>query len=428
MSRRRALRRVLIRVLIVSLIFSGFFAFYYMKRMIPEKVRVVRGEESEITFHLPITATLRAQDQAVTLTDASNIPSDQIHVTLNQGFSLYSEELGQYAVELNLFGLFHFQDIEVQVVDSEMVVPCGCPVGIYLETDGILIVGTGPVTGLDGATSEPAEGIVHSGDYILSVNGQGVYSKEDLIAAICASEGEDIVLTIRRNGEELQVRVPVVQTAAQEYKAGIWVRDDTQGIGTLSYVDMEGGFGALGHGISDTDTGQLIEDQGGMLYDATIRSVTRGTMGTPGSLAGIINYSENSRLGEIYDNTDRGIYGHLSEQAMNRFSDMECMPAGFKQDVSVGPAQIRCCVDGTIRDYDVQITRVDLTNRSNKGMVLQVTDPELLALTGGIVQGMSGSPIIQNGKMVGAVTHVFVQDSTKGYGIFLETMLEEGKQ
>ena len=184
MSRKKALRRFLIHVLIVSLIFTVFFAIYYAKRMIPEKVRVVRGEESEISFQLPIMATLLAPDREVTLSDASNIPSDQIHVALDEGFSLYSEELGQYALEINLFGLFHFQDVEVQVVDSEMVVPCGCPVGIYLETDGILIVGTGPVTGMNGATAEPAGGIVHSGDYILAVDGRAVLSKEELVEAI----------------------------------------------------------------------------------------------------------------------------------------------------------------------------------------------------------------------------------------------------
>lgn len=425
MSQREKLRRILIRALIVSVIFTCFFSIYYVKRMIPEKLRVVRGQESEVHVQLPITATLTVQDKEVTLTDASNIPSGQVHVVLDEGFSLYSEELGKYDLDLNLFGLFHFGQIEVQVVDNEMVVPCGCPIGIYLETDGILIVGTGQVTDLEGNTVEPAYGIVRSGDYILEADGETVTTKEELIDAICDAGGEDVILTIRRDGAEMDVKLPVVQTAADEYKAGIWVRDDTQGIGTLSYVDMDGGFGALGHGISDSDTGQLIEDQGGVLYDATIRSVTKGTMGVPGSLAGVINYSESNRLGEIYDNTDQGIYGQLSAQARARFDAMECIPAGYRQDVSVGPAQIRCCVDGTVRDYEIRITRVDLTSRDNKGMVIQVTDPELLELTGGIVQGMSGSPIIQNGKMIGAVTHVFVQDSTKGYGIFLENMLEQ---
>lgn len=305
-----------------------------------------------------------------------------------------------------------------------MVVPCGCPVGIYLETDGILIVGTGQVTDLEGNAVEPAYGIVRSGDYILKADGKAVSTKEELVDAICHCNGEDVVLTIRRDGEVTDVKLPVVQTAPEEYKAGIWVRDDTQGIGTLSYVDMNGEFGALGHGISDSDTGQLIEDQGGILYDATIRSVTKGTMGVPGSLAGVINYSESNRLGEIIENTDKGIYGNLSEQARARFDRMECIPVGYRQDVTVGPAEIRCCVDGTVRDFEIRITRVDMTCRDNKGLVIQVTDPELLELTGGIVQGMSGSPIIQNGKMIGAVTHVFVQDSTKGYGIFLEDMLD----
>lgn len=425
MSQREKLRRLLIRVLIISIIFTGFFSAYYVKRMIPEKLRVVRGKENEVYFQLPIAATLKAPDQEVTLRDASNIPSDQIHVVLDKGFSLYSEDLGQYDLELNLFGLFPVREIEVQVVDSEMVVPCGCPIGIYLETDGILIVGTGQVTGMDGITAEPAYGIVRSGDYVLKADGRLVNTKEELVKAICAGGGEDVVLTIRRGGSELEVRLPVVETAAEEYKAGIWVRDDTQGIGTLSYVNMEGEFGALGHGISDSDTGQLIEDRGGILYDATIRSINKGAMGTPGSLAGVINYSNSHRLGEIYDNTDRGIYGRLSEQAKLRFDEMECMPVGYRQDISVGPAQIRCSVDGSIRDYDIHINRVDMTRRDNKGMVIQVTDPELLAMTGGIVQGMSGSPIIQNGRMVGAVTHVFVQDSTRGYGIFLENMLEQ---
>ena len=415
MSRKRKLRRALICVLIVSLIFTGFFSIYYLKRMIPEKLRVVRGEESRISLQLPISATLTAQSREVTLTDASNIPAGQVHVLLDDGFSLYSEELGEYALSLDLFGLFHFRDIQVQVVDTEMVVPCGCPIGIYLETDGILVVGTGQVTGLNGVTSEPAYGIVHSGDYILAVNQNAVETKEDLIREICASDGEDVLVTLRRAGEEITVKLPVVQTAAGEYKTGIWVRDDTQGIGTLSYVDMEGRFGALGHGISDSDTGQLIEDQGGILYDAMIRSVTRGTMGVPGSLAGIINYSDASRLGQIFDNTDKGIYGQLSAQARARFDAMECIPVGYRQDIVVGPAVIRCCVDDVVRDYDIRITRIDLASHDNKGMVIQVTDPELLALTGGIVQGMSGSPIIQNGKLVGAVTHVFVQDSTKEY-------------
>ncbi len=455
MDPRRKLRRVLIHVLMISIIFACFFTFYYMKRIIPQTLRVVQGQESDVRLPLPITATLRSGDGKVTLTarksegsggtsrekaagesewesgdqevaqgTKSNIPAEQIHIMLDEGFSLYSEEVGEYTVELELFGLFSFREIQVEVVEEEMVVPCGCPIGIYLDMDGILIVGTGQVTDLQGNSSEPAYGLVRSGDYILQVDGQAVNTKEELVAAICACDGDSVVLTVRRNGETIPVEVPVVQTAAEEYKAGIWVRDDTQGIGTLSYVDMGGEFGALGHGISDSDTGQIIEDEGGLLYDATIRSVIKGTINGPGSLAGVINYGDSHQLGEIYDNTDCGIYGQLSEEAQLRFASWECMPIGYRQEVEVGPALIRCCVDGEVDDYEIQIIRADMSSTGNKGLVIQVTDDRLLALTGGIVQGMSGSPIIQDGKIVGAVTHVLVNDPTRGYGIFIENMLE----
>ena len=363
-------------------------------------------------------------DQSVSQLQKSDIPADQIHVMLDEGFSLYSEEVGEYLLDLELFGLIHYGQIQVQVVEEEMVIPCGCPVGIYLDMDGILIVGTGQVTDLQGNTSEPAYGLVRSGDYILEVDGREVVTKEELVEGICSCGGENVVLTIRRGSQEIAVEVPVVQTAADEYKAGIWVRDDTQGIGTLSYVELDGDFGALGHGISDSDTGQVIEDDGGLLYDATIRSVIKGTINGPGSLAGVINYGDSHQLGEIDDNTDCGIFGTMSEEAMQRFASWECMPIGYRQEVHTGPALIRCCVDGQVEDYEIRIIRADLSSTGNKGLVIQVTDERLLMLTGGIVQGMSGSPIIQDGKLVGAVTHVLVNDPTRGYGIFIENMLE----
>ena len=428
MEPKRKLRRILVFVLGISIIFACFYSFYYMKRMIPQTLRVVKGQQSDVRLPLPITATLRSEDGMVELEASgariSDIPSDQIHIMLDEGFSLYGEEVGQYSLGVQLFGVFSFREIQVEVVEEEMVVPCGCPIGIYLDMDGILIVGTGQVTDLQGNASEPAYGLVRSGDYILQVDEKEVDTKEELVAAICAGNGERVVLTVRRSGQEIQVEVPVVQTAAEEYKAGIWVRDDTHGIGTLSYVDMDGGFGALGHGISDSDTGQVIEDDGGLLYDATIRSVIKGTINGPGSLAGVINYGDAHQLGEIYDNTECGIYGKLSEEAKRRFDQWECMPVAYRQEVKVGPAQIRCCVDGEVKNYDIQIIRADMSSTGNKGLVIQVVDDRLLALTGGIVQGMSGSPIIQDGKLVGAVTHVLVNDPTRGYGIFIENMLE----
>ena len=187
-------------------------------------------------------------------------------------------------------------------------------------------------------------------------------------------------------------------------------------------MDENGNFGALGHAMSDTDTGQRLEVSGGTLQKAQIQDVIKGRAGEPGSLLGTIVYSEADQ-GEVIRNTEAGVFGHTELSSWGLKAE-DALPVGYKQDVKLGPAVIRCCADGEIKEYDIEIIKADITTDSNKGLVIQVTDPELLDLTGGIVQGLSGSPIIQEGKVVGAVTHVFVQDPTKGYGIFLETMLD----
>lgn len=230
---------------------------------------------------------------------------------------------------------------------------------------------------------------------------------------------------MRRNGEEILLAVTPVRTGKEEYKIGIWVRDDTQGIGTLTYVDEESNYGALGHGISDVDTGLLMNIQEGRLYHAEVQSVKKGEKGVPGELAGMIRYQDDQIIGDITSNTETGISGKLREMPDDLYSE-EFMEVAYRQDVKEGPAVIRCEVDGQVKEYDIEIESINLSHREvNKSMVLCVTDPELLEKTGGIVQGMSGSPIIQEGKLVGAVTHVFIADPSRGYGIFAENMLED---
>ena len=212
-------------------------------------------------------------------------------------------------------------------------------------------------------------------------------------------------------------------TGTSEYKTGIWVRDDTQGIGTLTYVDENGNYGALGHGISDVDTSTLLSLQEGKLYPSDIISVVKGEKGTPGELAGVIRYDENEVMGSITANTEAGIFGKVTESFKSQLKGTP-IEVGLKQEIETGPATIRCTVDGTVKEYDIEIEKVLLNSSDvNKSMVIKVTDEELLQKTGGIVQGMSGSPIIQNGKLIGAVTHVFIQDSTSGFGIFAENMI-----
>ena len=192
----------------------------------------------------------------------------------------------------------------------------------------------------------------------------------------------------------------------------------------MTYISTNGEFGALGHGISDSDTGMLVQTSGGELYDTEIMGIEKGTFGKPGVMSGVIYYGNQSRLGTIEANTNQGIFGIVNDRFRNRV-ESEAIPVGYRQDVKKGKAYIRSSISGEVKDYEIEIQKVDYsTARKNKDMIIKVTDPELLALTGGIVQGMSGSPIIQDGKLIGAVTHVFIQDSTKGYGIFIENMLQ----
>ncbi len=414
-------------VLIVGCIYTGFVIYSYIDRIIPDKIHIVVDEEEEFNFQLPIEAKIESDNAEVSFTNASNIPSNQITVNLNEAFSLKSKKTGNYQIQMKLFGFLPIKSIDVSVIEQTQVIPCGFPVGIYLETDGILVVGSAKVVDLHGTIMEPAYMVVKSGDYIKKINGETVNSKEEMIKKVKDSGGKEMILTIRRNEEEMNVKITPVETEPEEYKLGIWVRDDAQGIGTLTYLTAQGEFGGLGHGVSDVDTGMLLEACGGKLYEARILSIIKGEAGTPGGLSGVINYNEKAVLGEITKNTSQGIFGKASFELRNIVGS-EAMDIGLRQEVKLGEAYVRCKIEGEMKDYKILITKIDNSSHNlNKGMEIKIVDEELLEKTNGIVQGMSGSPIIQNGKLIGAVTHVFVQDSTKGYGIFIENMLSSSE-
>ena len=211
---------------------------------------------------------------------------------------------------------------------------------------------------------------------------------------------------------------------ARECKLGIWVRDNAQGLGTVTFLNTNSRFGALGHGIHDVDTSELLEIENGRVYETSIRDIQKGEDGAPGGMEGIIVYNNYNVLGKITSNTDCGIFGTI-DRIDALFADQTPIETAARDEIVEGPAVIRCAVEGTVKDYQIRVTKIDKnTTEVNKGIVIEVTDDRLLSVTGGIVQGMSGSPIIQNGKLIGAVTHVFVHDATKGYGIFIEDMME----
>lgn len=399
-----------------------FFSYYAVVESIPDTIRLEKGETGNFDFDLPITGELKQEGIEVFGNQSPAVDSEKIKLDFNQSFSLKSQQQGNYVMSCKLFGLFQIKDVSVEVMDKAQVVPCGVPVGIYVKTDGVLIIGTGNVVGSDGMSHEPAANLVKSGDYVKTVNEQLVENKEDLVEKVNQCQGEPIILGILRDEEYINLKVEPVKTDEDEYKLGIWVRDDLAGVGTLTFYDEQGNYGALGHPVSDMDTGIKVNMSEGSLYEAEIAGITKGEKGNPGEISGVITYLDQYRLGTVEENTNKGIYGKL-EKLPKENGEPSYYPIGLKQTIEEGEATIISSVSGEKREYTINITNMDY-NSENKGILFQVTDPELLELTGGVIQGMSGSPIIQNGKVIGAVTHVFVQDATKGYGIFIENMLE----
>ena len=417
--------RILILVFWAGLVFTAGYGWYYAEHQIPEHFSVAEGEETSFSLDLPLYTTLLSESEEVILKGDSGIPQDEIRIRPDQEFSLYARKDGNFRLGLKLFGTIPFKEISVNVEDACYAVPCGMPVGIYLKSRGVMVIGTGKVTDENGSEAEPAYGILQSGDYIEAINGEPLSDKEALITSLNRMGESEALLRVRRGGRELELSVDTVKTADGSRKLGAWVRDDTQGIGTMTYLKPDGGFGALGHGISDSDTGRVVEIENGALYETESLGIEKGSAGNPGVMAGVIYYGPGSRLGSVAQNTDCGIFG-TAGQAFCDAVGQQTMEVGHRQDVKRGKAWIRSCVSGEACDYEIEIQRVDYSPaKENKSLVFQVTDERLLRLTGGIVQGMSGSPILQNGKLVGAVTHVFVQDSTRGYGIFVEDMLKK---
>lgn len=315
-------------------------------------------------------------------------------------------------------------EVSTEAISEDTVLVGGMPVGIYMETDGVMVLDTDHIKGIDGVEYEPAGHLVKCGDYITGFNGKKIDNKKELMESLKELDKDEVVLQLRRDDETIDVKVKPVECEPDEYKLGIWVRDNVQGLGTITFLTGNSEFGALGHGIHDTDTNVLLSIADGTLYKTSIHSIKKGENGIPGSMEGIIVYNGYNSLGTIEKNTDEGIYGKV-DKIDELFTEQIPVQVASKDEVEVGDATIRCFVDNEVKEYNIKVTDIDYSGREvNKGLVIQVTDPELLEKTGGIIQGMSGSPILQNGMLIGAVTHVFVQDSTKGYGIFIENMLE----
>ena len=417
MAKKRKWLAIAIRIIGVMATFSSVCGFLvqHFNSYLPSKISVTSGQEEILSFGLPVTGMIRHKDNA----DVA------MAINLNEPITLMADELTSYNLELQLFGLFVLKDVELEIVEERELVPAGIPIGIYLETEGVMVVDVGEVES-DHGTMAPAKYILQKGDYVLAVNGKSIEGKSELVETIGTCGGESLVFTVKRDNQVFDAKVTPVLNEKGVYQAGIWIKDNVQGIGTLTYVDNLGSFGALGHGIHDSDTGEVVQIDIGSLYVTEIISIKKGESGEPGELTGIIDYSQKYVLGDVYSNTDCGIFGKCNVKLMNTLSELEKLPIGYKHEVSLGPAQIVCSVDGTRQFYDIEITAMHFDAQvENKGLEITVTDEKLLELTGGIVQGMSGASIVQEGKIIGAVTHVLVRDSSRGYGIFIEDMMKQ---
>ena len=385
-------------------------SYSYYEQKIPNIIRIQAGTSQRIDLKVPASGVL-------------NVDSDKV-IALNQPVTIVAGESPDTCqMELRLFGVLPLKSIDIEVIENTRLIPVGQPIGIYMKTQGVLVIDTGTFEGPQGQEQSPSVYKLQAGDYVMAMDGVAVTGKRQIKEYVENGNGRDIVLQVSRNEKIIQVRISPMQDQNGVYKIGTWLRDSAQGIGTMTFLDEELHFGALGHGINDTDTGELLQLGSGLLYHTEIVAIRKGERGTPGELTGIIEYQPEQVSGVIMSNTEEGIYG-VASQAFADSITTQALPVGLKQDVKEGDAHILCNIDGQARYYDVKITRLmPNAENLNRQIALTVTDEELLRLTGGIVQGMSGAPIIQDGRIIGAVTHVLVNDSTSGYGIFIENML-----
>ncbi len=378
---------------------------------IPSRINIFEGETLNLRSSLPYTLTAPVATGGI-LEDNGTIS----HTSLNS-----------YNAELKLFGVIPVRTISVNVSPQTRLVPCGNTIGIKIFTEGLVCVETSELVSENGKISNPAlEYGINTGDIILSVNGAPLKTCEQLALAAKTSDGKPVRLLIKRAEKTFERDFMPVKTD-EGYKLGLWVRDSTAGIGTLTFYDENTKlFGALGHPIADSDTGTLMPVSSGTIVTASVFNIKKGVKGEPGELKGIFTGRGND-LGEILKNTNQGIYGSLNLERLK--ITHESIPLASRSQIKEGAATILSNVDGeNIEEFDIEIQRIiKYSNDNCKDMVIKITDPELIEKTGGIVQGMSGSPIIQNGRIVGAVTHVFVNDPTRGYGIFIDNMYSKIK-
>lgn len=380
---------------------------------LPDKIILFQGEKCSLRI-IP-----GLQIEAVEASSSST--TENTNYTLENGIN----KVGKLQYKLNLFGSIPLKDINVSVIPKTYVVPLGNAIGLKLYTNGVLVVGMSEING-----KKPYENTgIKEGDMIINVDNTTVSSTAELINVVNKAKNKNIEVEYVRNGEKLQTNITPVASEDNMYKLGLWVRDAAAGVGTVSFYEPKSGmFAALGHGIQDVDTQELLTIAKGDFITTKVLSITKGTKGNPGKIQGSID--NQTTLGQIYKNTEFGIYGKLTNTSALNINANNAIEVAGRDEIKTGDATIICTLENNVKkEYKVEIQKIYTNNNeNNKSMLVKITDKELIEKTGGIIQGMSGSPIIQNGKLVGALTHVLVNNPEMGYGVFADLMVKQMNQ
>lgn len=391
--------------------------------MLPSHIILFEGENIKIPTLLGIK--IKTVDSTNLNLEVADTIETAINLTENK-----INQVGQINLSVNLFDKIPLKQIDVDVIKKSKVIPLGNAIGLKLYTKGVMVVGMSEIEDENKNKFKPYENTgIEEGDMIIEVNEKTVENTDELIKTVNESNGEEIEVKYIRDEETMATSIIPAKISENEYKLGLWVRDAAAGVGTLTFYEPEtGNFCALGHAITDVDTGEIVNIANGELMSTDIVSITKGQKGVPGQIKGTIE--NGNQLGNVEKNTALGIYGNITQVNKLNISSEDEMEVALREEIQEGDAQIICQLeDGKKEKYNIKIEKIYLSNSyDNKSMLIKITDDRLIEKTGGIIQGMSGSPVIQNGKFVGAVTHVLVQNPTEGYAVFADMLIKQMRE
>lgn len=423
--------KVALMAVILVITIASAAVLYEINKVVsmPGEYMVVEGEERKLNLNLPFGILATSESEGILLLNGMEVTTRGTSISSGNPLLIQTTAIGNTTIEFRLFGLIPIKRMTVSVISPVKVVPGGHSIGVKLYTQGVLVVALADFTAIDGKTYNPAtEAGIMIGDSIIGINNTKIRDSDHLIQLLGGCKGQEIKMEIKRGRQTLIKSIkPVKSQEDGKYRIGAWVRDKTAGVGTLSFYYPETGvFGALGHAITDVDTGLMLSVEEGEILESRIASIQKGERSRPGEIRGIF-FEEQNKLGNIERNTEFGIYGILSKDIENEYY-REPIPVALRHQVKEGPAYILTTIDKRIEKYTIEVQKIaNQYYPEPKSMVVKVVDERLLEATGGIVQGMSGSPIIQDGRLVGIVTHVFVNDPTRGYAIFAEWMVQSAQ-